>query len=137
GRRVVLTGDTRPCQAVIEAAKGADVLVHDSTFLTDEQERARETGHSTAAEAAAVAKQAAVRMLALTHLSFRHLGRDVLHEARTVYEACVLPSDFDRLVIPFAEKGSPYLLKHGGSDEASAGIAPSAPSGPKIEAMRR
>lgn len=118
GRRIVLTGDTRPCQGVVEAAKGADVLVHDSTFLTDEQERAQETGHSTAAEAAAVAKAAGVRTLALTHLSFRHSGREVLAEARTVYDSCVLPSDFDRLVVPFAEKGSPYLLKHGSPEEA-------------------
>lgn len=111
GRRVILTGDTRPCEAVILAARHADVLVHDSTFLTTEQERAFETSHSTAAEAAVVAKAAQVKLLALTHLSFRHVPRDILHEARAVIDNCVLPSDFDRLVVPFDEKGAPYMVK--------------------------
>lgn len=111
GRRIVLTGDTRPCDAVVKAADGADVLVHDATFLTSRQDRADQTGHSTAAEAAHVALRARVRLLALTHISFRHLPREVLSEAREIFGACVLPADFERLLVPFSEKGCPQLLK--------------------------
>lgn len=111
GRRIVLTGDTRPCNAVIEAAAGADLLVHDSTFTTAEQQRAEETYHSTAREAALVAKVAGVRRLALTHLSYRHHPRDLHAEAREVFPDCVLPADLDRMIVPFPEKGAAYLDK--------------------------
>ena len=72
GRRVGISGDTRPCQALIAAAKDADLLVHESTFSDDEQERALETRHSTAREAGRVGREAGVRRLVLTHLSSRH-----------------------------------------------------------------
>jgi ribonuclease Z len=72
GRKLVLSGDTRPCPSVIHAAKDADVLVHEATFSDDEQARAEETRHSTAREAGRVAREAGVRRLLLTHLSSRH-----------------------------------------------------------------
>lgn len=72
GRKVVLSGDTRPCQSVIDASKEADVLIHESTFSDDEQARALETRHSTAREAGRVAHQAGARRLVMTHLSSRH-----------------------------------------------------------------
>ncbi len=72
GRRVVISGDTRPCASVTEAATGADLLVHEATFSDDEQERALETRHSTAREAGKVAAAAKVQRLVLTHLSSRH-----------------------------------------------------------------
>jgi ribonuclease Z len=72
GRRLMLSGDTRPCEAVVGAAKDADVLIHESTFSDDEQQRALETRHSTAREAGRVAKAAGARRLILTHLSSRH-----------------------------------------------------------------
>jgi ribonuclease Z len=72
GRRLVISGDTRPCAALIAAAKGADLLIHESTFSDEEQERALETRHSTAREAGRVAREADVRRLVLTHLSSRH-----------------------------------------------------------------
>ena len=138
GRRIVITGDTRPCQAVVEAARGADVLIHEATFLGDDKERAQETSHSTAAEAAAVARAAGVRLLALTHLSFRHSSREVLAEARGAFEPCVLPNDFDRIVVPFPEKGMPYLVKHG-AQEDPAGLSPEASAAPpaRSDARRR
>jgi ribonuclease Z len=72
GRRVVITGDTRPLDATVEAARDADLLVHDSTFGDEEQHRSEETMHSTAREAGRVARQAGVRALVLTHLSTRY-----------------------------------------------------------------
>ena len=72
GRRLVISGDTRPCATVIAAARDADLLIHESTFSDDEQERALETRHSTAREAGRVAKEAGARRVILTHLSSRH-----------------------------------------------------------------
>jgi ribonuclease Z len=72
GRKVVLSGDTRPCQKLVDAARGADLLIHESTFSDDEQARALETRHSTGREAGRVAREADVRRLVLTHLSSRH-----------------------------------------------------------------
>jgi ribonuclease Z len=72
GRRMVLSGDTRPCASLVKAAQEADLLIHESTFSDDEQERARETRHSTAREAGRVAREARAQRLVLTHLSSRH-----------------------------------------------------------------
>lgn len=72
GRKVVISGDTRPCAAMVDAARGADLLVHEATFSDDEQERALETRHSTAREAGKVAAEAKAKRLVLTHLSSRH-----------------------------------------------------------------
>lgn len=88
GRRVVVTGDTRPCAATVEAARGADLLVHDSTFGDPEAERARETMHSTAREAATVAREAGAQRLVLTHLSSRYdrEWQPLVEQAREVYQ---------------------------------------------------
>lgn len=109
GRKIVVTGDTRPAPAVIELAQGASVLVHDSTFGDSERERALETGHSTAREAAEVACAAKVGTLVLTHLSSRHHWRELRDEARASFPGALLPRDFDTLVVPFPEKGSARL----------------------------
>src|SRR5512138_46001 len=91
GRTVVVTGDTRPCRGAVEAARGADLLVHDSTFGDAEEERARETLHSTAREAARVAREAGALRLVLTHLSTRY-DREfepLLAQAREEYPGAV------------------------------------------------
>jgi ribonuclease Z len=111
GRRVVISGDTRPCQTTEVYAHDADVLVHEATFLDDERARARETAHSTAGQAAVVAKEAGVRLLALTHLSTRYFPRDVRDEARATFAATVVPRDFDAIAVPFPERGEPALVK--------------------------
>jgi ribonuclease Z len=113
GRKVVLSGDTAPSATVLEASRGAEVLVHEATFLEEERDRARETGHATALEAAELAREAEVGLLALTHLSNRYFGPEVVREARTIFSETVVPKDFDVIDVPFPERGSPRLLKGG------------------------
>jgi ribonuclease Z len=111
GRRIVISGDTAPCQAVEAFAQDADLLIHEATFLEEERARARETSHSTARQAAELARDAGVRMLALTHLSSRYFPRDVREEARDVFPNTVVPRDFDAIEVPFPERGEPALVK--------------------------
>ena len=111
GRTLVFSGDTRPCKGLFQACVGADVLVHEATFLEEEAERAAETGHTTALQAGRLAREAGVRLLALTHISTRHPGREILAEARSEFPAAVLPRDFDSIDVPLAERGEPHLVK--------------------------
>ena len=113
GRRIVISGDTSPSPTVVQAAHGADLLVHEASFLADEAGRARETNHSTAAEAAEVARLAQVRLLALTHVSPRYFGPELAEEARAVFANTVVPRDFDVIEVPFVERGAPELVERG------------------------
>jgi ribonuclease Z len=107
GRKLVLSGDSTPCEATRAMAWQADLLVHEATFATAEADRAHRTGHSTAREAADLARSAQVELLALTHISPRYGGRELRDEARQLFERTVVPRDFDRVDIPFPERGSP------------------------------
>jgi ribonuclease Z len=120
GRKIVLAGDTAPSPLVREAARAAEVLVHEATFLDEENERARETAHSTALEAAELARDADVSLLALTHLSNRYFGPEVAREARTIFPETVVPKDFDVIDVPFPERGPPRLVKGGARTERAA-----------------
>jgi ribonuclease Z len=117
GRKLVFSGDTAPCDAVRVAAHEADVLVHEATFGEEEAPRAAETGHSTARQAAELARDAGVRLLALTHLSTRYLGREIRDEARATFPETVVPRDFDVIEVPFPERGAPELVR--GEDVAA------------------
>jgi ribonuclease Z len=105
GRKVVLSGDTAPTEALAIAAHEADVLVHEATFAEEELERARQTSHSTARQAAELARDADVRMLALTHISSRYAGPELRDEARAVFPATEVLRDFDTIEVPFPERG--------------------------------
>jgi len=111
GRKVVISGDTSPCDLLTIAAHEADVLVHESTFAEEDAERARQTCHSTARQAAQVAHDAKARMLALTHISTRYPGGDLREEARSVFAATEAPRDFDTIDVPFPEKGPAQLIR--------------------------
>jgi len=110
GRKIVLSGDTAPCEALAIAAHQADLLVHEATFAEQEAGRARETSHSTARQAAELARDAEVRLLALTHISTRYAGGELREEAREVFAATEAPRDFDTIEVPFPERGRAELL---------------------------
>jgi ribonuclease Z len=111
GRKVVLAGDTAPCEMTRAVSFHADLLVHEATFLDEAADRAQETRHSTAREAAELAVEAEVSMLALTHVSPRYGGGELRDEARAVFENTVVPRDFDRIELPFPERGEPVHVR--------------------------
>jgi ribonuclease Z len=121
GRTVVITGDTAPSPSTVAAAADAELLVHDASFAEEEVQRAAETGHSTVGQAAAVAAEAHVKLLALVHISSRyHVGK-VLEEAEDVFAPVVAPRDFDTIEIPFPERGVPELVPNGARDDGGTG----------------
>ena len=96
GRKIVYTGDTRPCEKTVEISRDADLLIHDAAFSEELKNRAVESGHSTAKEAAEVARKANVKKLVLTHISARYSKNPeiLLEEARPIFENVELARDF-------------------------------------------
>jgi ribonuclease Z len=130
GRRVVLTGDTEPSGATLDMADGASVLIHEATFLDLDRERARETRHSTAREAAVLAREADVDLLVITHLSSRCLPHEIRDEASAIFPRTVVGRDFDRIEVPFPERGAPTVTSlrrrtQGDAPAESRGTVPS------------
>jgi ribonuclease Z len=123
GRKVVISGDTAPCEALRVAAYRADVLIHEATFAEEERERAAETGHSTARQAATLAREAEVAILALTHFSTRYPVGLVRDEAQAVFARTILPRDFDMIEIPFSERGEPELVRWEGQVEHAGAVS--------------
>jgi ribonuclease Z len=105
GRTVVITGDTRPCDGVRHAAKGADLLVHEATFSHQDHERASETGHTTAMQAAKIAAEAGVKRLVLTHISPRYSREapELVAEARAVFAETTVARDGMEVEVGFEE----------------------------------
>ena len=126
GRKLVLTGDTAPSDMTRLVAWEADLLVHEATFADDEADRAAETAHSTARQAGELAAAANVTMLALTHISPRYAGGELRDEARAAFsgpaERVIVPRDFDRVEIPFPERGEPIHVR--GSESPPQPLAP-------------
>jgi ribonuclease Z len=119
GRIVAITGDTSPCHSTVSAAADADLLIHDASFSEEEVQRAADTGHSTVGQAASVAREAHVKMLALVHISSRYHVGTVLEEAEGIFQHCVAPKDFDLIEIPFPERGEPKLIPNGARDNGA------------------
>ncbi|HKK09141.1 MAG TPA: ribonuclease Z [Gemmatimonadota bacterium] len=117
GRRLVYTGDTRPSDRTVEAARDADLLVHECTFGEAERDRARDTGHSTAREAARIAAEAGARRLALTHFSARYSeqAHRLRAEAESVFPGAVAAEDGTTLEVAFRD------APEAGGDEEPAG----------------
>src|SRR5690242_4272807 len=105
GRLVVFAGDTRPCASVVDAAQGADLLIHEATFGEEEKERAKETGHSTAREAAQIALAAKARRLVLSHVSARYSisAEELVKEAREVFTETAVAKDGMTIEVPFRD----------------------------------
>jgi ribonuclease Z len=127
GRKLVITGDTAPSDEIVEAAWGADVLVTEATFSEEERDRAAETRHQTAMQAADVARRANVTLLVLTHLSSRYFGGEIAREAREIFPETVVPRDFDVVEVPYAERGTPQLVKGGAAHRRDQEVVSSAP----------
>jgi len=94
GRKIVYSGDTRACVEMVNLAKEADVLIHESTFDGSQEEKALTTGHSTSRSAARVAVLSKVKRLILTHLSTRYRDADLLKkEAAEIFPDVVVAED--------------------------------------------
>jgi ribonuclease Z len=111
GRKVVLSGDTAPSDLTRAVAFKADLLVHEATFAHEEADRAAEVRHTTARQAGEIAAAAEVELLAINHVSSRYPGRVLQDEARAAFEQAILPRDFDRVEIPFPERGPPAHVR--------------------------
>jgi len=95
GRKITISGDTAPCEALISFAKKSDVLIHDATFDSSFEEKANEYGHSTARQAGEIAEKAGVEKLFLTHISPRYRNTDVLEkEAQESFPNSFVAHDF-------------------------------------------
>ena len=106
GRKLVYTGDTRPVGETVEVAADADLLIHDATFTEERSDRAGETGHSTAGQAAEIARRAGAKRLALVHISSRYAGDVSGHEneAGRVFDGeAFVPDDGQAVEIPYPD----------------------------------
>jgi ribonuclease Z len=104
GFKIVYSGDTRPTEALVEAASGADVLIHEATFDDSLAHKADENRHSTVTQAAMVAREAGVETLILTHISSRYPDASVLlEEAVETFPNTIIAEDLLELELPLDE----------------------------------
>jgi len=99
GTRLAAIGDLGETGSLVDLLQGVDGLVMESTYLEDEADMARQFSHLTARQAAEFARRVNAGKLILTHLSRRYRDREVLHEARAVFENVSVARDFDTFTI--------------------------------------
>ncbi len=99
GTKLVVIGDTGRTDDLLEAARDADALVIESTYLDEEAEMARQFSHMTARGAAELAVKAGVKQLILTHISRRYREKEVIAEAQSIFPGAVVARDFDNFTI--------------------------------------
>jgi ribonuclease Z len=106
GRNVVYSGDTRPCESILEASRDADLLIHDCSFSDEMMDWAEESGHSTAGEVAALAKEARVRRLILTHISSRYTDDvdPILNDSKKIFGNVIVAEDLMEVEVPYRPK---------------------------------
>lgn len=105
GRKIVYSGDTKPCPTVIKQAKLADVLIHDACLDSELEDKAASYGHSTAAQAAEIAKAAKVKVLFLIHHSPRYKDLSVLeNEAKKIFRMSLAAIDFLEYVVKYSKQ---------------------------------
>jgi ribonuclease Z len=123
GRKLVISGDTAPCETLAIAAHGADLLIHEATFGED-RARARGTDRPLDGRPGrARSRSTPTSSCSLSPHLARYAGGELRDEARAVFEDTELPRDFDTIEIPFAERGAPRLIRFG---EAPGRPAPAA-----------
>ena len=100
GRKIVFSGDTKPIKEMVEFAKDADVLIHEATFESELEDVAGDYGHTTAYQAAEIAKKANVGKLFLIHISPRYMDYKMIEEdARKIFEESFVPKDFQEVEV--------------------------------------
>ncbi|WP_406662476.1 ribonuclease Z [Methanolobus sp. ZRKC3] len=106
GRKIVYTGDSRPCKSILEISRNADLLIHDGTLAKDQQDWAIESKHSTAEEAATIARDGNVSSLIITHVSSRYSDDTtvLLDEATNIFKNVTIAEDLMELEIPLQKK---------------------------------
>lgn len=94
GRKITYSGDTMPCEEMIEFAKESDLLIHESTYKTEDKDKADLHAHSTSKDAAEIALYSNSKKLILTHISTRYTDvNDLLAQAREIFENTELAED--------------------------------------------
>ncbi len=115
GRSIVYSGDTAPSPEILSLAKGASVLIHDALCASDREPQANLYGHSSSRQAAAIAREAGVELLILTHLSQAYEGREevLLGEAREIFPDTVIAEDLMEVIVrarpPHRISGSRFI----------------------------
>jgi ribonuclease Z len=106
GRKIVYSGDTRPCETILEASREADLLIHDGSFADEMADWAEESRHSTAGEAAVLAKEADVRKLILTHISSRYTddSEPILIDSKKIFGNVIVAEDLMEIEIPYRQE---------------------------------
>jgi ribonuclease Z len=109
GRKIVYVTDTTYATSSVELAKGADILIHESTYDNDDRKNARRTQHSTVGDAVRVAQEAQAKLLLLTHISSRYLNRGSLiqDQVEEMLPGSLLASDLMQVTLPAS--GSPEV----------------------------